>query len=189
MKVVCDGVGVYYNRPPTELNSHQSDDQASSQRDRARNLFSRILRAPTNYTEHCWLDVDKAWQKVTLKRKSKLASLLFQRRRWTSWVWCSNSEQVALKSIGCATITCRSVPTFQDLLVPLLQEMASNGAASNWFSEVRCHHRPSFYEASFLPTGLKIRHLAQEEVTVTVWPCSIFTQARITVSKHVVVSF
>ena len=178
MKVVCDGVGVYYNRPPTELNSHQSDDQASSQRDRARNLFSRILRAREIIQNIAGWMLTKHDKKLHWNGNPNLPLFCFREEdgHWTSWVWCSNSEQVALKSIGCATITCRSVPTFQDLLVPLLQEMASNGAASNWFSEVRCHHRPSFYEASFLPTGLKIRHLAQEEVTVTVWPCSILTQ-------------
>ena len=155
-------------------------------------IYSRAFFAPRQIIQNIagWT-LTKHDKKLHWNGNPNLPLFCFREEdgHWTSWVWCSNSEQVALKSIGCATITCRSVPTFQDLLVPLLQEMACNGAGSNWFSEVRCHHRPSFYEASFLPTGLKIRHLAQEEVTVTVWPCSIFTQARITVSKHVVVSF
>ena len=144
-------------------------------------IYSRAFFAPREIIYRtllvgCWQSMTKNYIETEIQTCFSFVSEKKMDIGHLSWVWCSNSEQVALKSIGCATITCRSVPTFQDLLVPLLQEMACNGAGSNWFSEVRCHHRPSFYEASFLPTGLKIRHLAQEEATVTVWPCSILTQ-------------
>ena len=99
-------------------------------------IYSRAFFAPREIIQNIagWT-LTKHDKKLHWNGNPNLPLFCFREEHghWTSWVWCSNSEQVALKSIGCATITCRSVPTFQDLLVPLLQgEVARDGLQCCW---------------------------------------------------------
>ena len=75
-----------YNCPPTELNSHQSDDRAPTSAGKFdQGIYKSILHAPRNYTEHSYV-------KIKTKR-NHLGHLLDHLGRMGIWKYHQRTNQ------------------------------------------------------------------------------------------------
>ena len=75
-----------YNCPPTELNSHQSDDRAPTSAGKFdQGIYKSILHAPRNYTEHSCVK--------TKTTKNQLGHLLDHISRMGIWKYHQRTNQ------------------------------------------------------------------------------------------------